>query len=540
MPIGHSPLKYHALRLVILVVDAIPSLCLVLTLLRLVSLVHHRRWVPVTSYPNVEAGVAAWMLLETLFVAWGEMKRREFQKHVREDVYPVLREDERHFLFNRIMNTIAKPRFPAFLCSNFMWRSTSTLLGPTSLSSIRLGDIRDLLAWFLFSKPSFEHLSAGNQRECDRMVQHLLVVQGLEGQMEDGHNPDIEAVTVTFNEVKSLRKPLAMYAGVAALVMAFRIPLWICGFRRKRTEGKDGMGYWVRLAKTTVKTRRKDGKDPLPIVFIHGLGGGLWCYARFILKLFLTHRNHPIYLLELPHVSMRFTSTSPDADASVRSMTAMLSTHSHTKCILVGHSLGTAYQSYLNKHTTLVSGNVFIDPICFKIYDLGVVFNFVHRPPTTKANELLLHWLVARELWISHWISRHFVWHRIHLLPSSLPRNTHVFLSEDDNIIKSHVAESYLRDHGISTTVMEGADHAQFLVDGKREDEVVERIRRVVERAQRETGTVVIGTGSRGKKARRKNEMMTTTMTTVVVERRRRRRVSVDVAGAWIAPAIES
>ncbi|KAI8921933.1 hypothetical protein DFJ77DRAFT_482199 [Powellomyces hirtus] len=311
----------------------------------------------------------------------------------------------------------------------------------------------------------------------------MLWAHGLK--LEEGYNQKLRGATITHNDVEAYHKPLVLYALVSMLERSAHVLLLILGFRRHRASGQDalkGITYWLRHPKTSTA---------LPLVFIHGLGGGLWCYIKFIGKLWYAQRHRPIYIIELPHVSYRLEKDAPEAGAFVGAVNSMLDNHGHRKAFFVGHSLGTAYQSFMNKHTTRVAGNVFIDPICFKIYDISLLYNFVHRRPGAdgtepRANEFLVHWLVAKELFVSQWISRHFIWHRVHLLPSSLLAPTHVFISEHDNLIDAPVVSQYLKECNVNHSMHKQADHAQFMLDDRKEWEILGKIGEMLDSAGRE------------------------------------------------------
>ncbi|KAI9017212.1 Alpha/Beta hydrolase protein [Gaertneriomyces semiglobifer] len=241
-------------------------------------------------------------------------------------------------------------------------------------------------------------------------------------------------------------------------------------------------------------SRRKRPQDDLPVVFIHGLGGGLWCYLKFILKLWWQSSHRPIFLIELPHVSMRLTSAAPSLDQFTHEVSAMLRRHYYDAATFVAHSLGTAYVSYLIQKTKKVAGCVMMDPICFKTYDAGLLYNFVWRRPT-RANEFLVWWLVARELFISQWISR-----QMPPQPTPAPNPLcHIYVSSDDNIIDAPTVSTYLTSNKVEHTVLEGYDHAQFLLSESVEWGIIERIESVCEEARRECGRRV----EKGRRRRR-------------------------------------
>lgn len=69
--------------------------------------------------------------------------------------------------------------------------------------------------------------------------------------------------------------------------------------------------------------------ETLPIVFIHGIGGGLSFYLNFLYILTTSHPRTPIFLLDLPHVSMRFVNSDYVSgwSDSVKSINGMLKRH---------------------------------------------------------------------------------------------------------------------------------------------------------------------------------------------------------------------
>lgn len=330
-------------------------------------------------------------------------------------------------MVNRMLQTISEARFPTFFACQFMWTNSLVQLTPEEVTEIRLDNVKDWIAWALYAKrswndllvsePDGEHLA----EEAEAYIHLMLSRKGIT--VRRGFNRKIKAVTLYHNPVEAFAKPLLMYAFVAGLERASHCLLNVLGFRRYRAQRTDicndmpkrGITYWLRTPKAkrdngSVRRRRREETD-LPIVFVHGLGGGLWCYIKFILKMWYTQRTRPIYLVELPHVSMRFKRTAPDPDQTVHELSAMLRRHGHDSATFVAHSLGTAYAAYMINHSKMVAGAVMIDPICFNIYDANLLYNFVYRKPgaggkEVKANEFLVHWLVARELYISQWISR--------------------------------------------------------------------------------------------------------------------------------------
>jgi hypothetical protein len=109
-----------------------------------------------------------------------------------------------------------------------------------------------------------------------------------------------------------------------------------------------------------------------------------------------------------------------------------------------------------------------------------VAYNFVYREPVA-ANEHALCLFCSRELYVSYYFSRHFHWFQSALFVSQrnvLPANTHVYLSEHDNVVPSAEVYKYLAKNNISAHMMQGLDHASYLFRPDWEDRIVSDILR--------------------------------------------------------------
>jgi hypothetical protein len=66
------------------------------------------------------------------------------------------------------------------------------------------------------------------------------------------------------------------------------------------------------LAVVLVSCRQRASKDHLhPVVFLHGVGGGLLPYIPFLLR--VTALERPVLAVEYKHLSMRWTDHIPTA-----------------------------------------------------------------------------------------------------------------------------------------------------------------------------------------------------------------------------------
>ncbi|KAI8055863.1 hypothetical protein BDF22DRAFT_672576 [Syncephalis plumigaleata] len=214
----------------------------------------------------------------------------------------------------------------------------------------------------------------------------------------------------------------------------------------------------------------------LPIVITHGIGIGMSSYLKFIWCVFqATRGNAPIYLVELPHVSMRFHGRAPTVPETVRELDAALVERGHSKAVFVGHSLGSTIVAGMCRHARKrVAAAVLVDPICFLLHLPTVAYGFVHRRPA-RANERFIAFFASRELFISRFISRSFHWYHSCMWADDLPSNATVFLSRDDLLVPSLEVSKYLERHRVQQHMMP-LDHAQFMINSHWESQIVKQI----------------------------------------------------------------
>jgi len=225
---------------------------------------------------------------------------------------------------------------------------------------------------------------------------------------------------------------------------------------------------------TKVSYWYKPGQRSLrPIVFVHGIGCAFTPYIRFIFKLSLS--KAPIFLIELPHVSMKMASRAPSIPDTVREIQMALSERGFKQAVWVGHSLGSTIVAgacrYISKS---VSSVVLLDPVCFLLHHPDVVFNFVHRKPNCVSS-WIIRFFAGLELFISRFIGRQFHWYHSYLWANAVPANTKVYLSVNDVLVPSARVAKYLNEHNVENEMMP-LHHAQLLMRSSWETKIVAQI----------------------------------------------------------------
>jgi pimeloyl-ACP methyl ester carboxylesterase len=206
------------------------------------------------------------------------------------------------------------------------------------------------------------------------------------------------------------------------------------------------ISYWHRPH--TSKTR-------LPVLFIHGIGIGLYPYTNFLRELNPTEgiedggpdNQVGIIAIEIMPVSFRITQPALSKDAMCGEILSILKHHGWDKCVLVSHSYGTVVSTHLLKHPLTaprIGPVMLIDPVSILLHLPDVAFNFTRRTPK-YANEHQLWYFASMDMGVSHTLSRHFFWNENVLWKADLQnRNVTVSLAGRDLIVNTEAVARYL------------------------------------------------------------------------------------------------
>ncbi|UJO19568.1 uncharacterized protein CLAFUR5_09913 [Fulvia fulva] len=178
----------------------------------------------------------------------------------------------------------------------------------------------------------------------------------------------------------------------------------------KRSPAKH-ITYWHRPH--TSKTR-------LPMVFIHGIGIGLYPYVNFFKDL----NEHVddckpdddgqvgVIAVEIMAISFRLTHQIMGKDEMCRELLKILDFHGFEKFVLVSHSYGSVLTTHILRNELLqprVDSVLLIDPVTFLLHTPDVAYNFTVRQPKA-ANEWQLWYFASQDPGVAHTLGRHFFW----------------------------------------------------------------------------------------------------------------------------------
>jgi pimeloyl-ACP methyl ester carboxylesterase len=196
------------------------------------------------------------------------------------------------------------------------------------------------------------------------------------------------------------------------------------------------------------------------VLFIHGIGIGLYPYTNFLRDLKAVGRDDAevgIIALEIMPVSSRITHEALEKDVIVREIQAIVKHHGWSRFILVSHSYGSIISTHLLKSpltAPLIGPVVLIDPVSFLLHLPDVAYNFTARQPV-RANEYQLWYFGSKDMGVAHSLARSFFWSQNIMWKEDLGvagargdegRDVTVVLSGRDLIVDTKAVRRYLTD----------------------------------------------------------------------------------------------
>ena len=167
--------------------------------------------------------------------------------------------------------------------------------------------------------------------------------------------------------------------------------------------------YWHRL---------HTAKNRLPILFVHGIGIGLYPYVNFLTKINSLGNDDASYgqigiiAVEIMPISFRLTTEMPEKNQLCTEILQIVKKHRWEKFVLVSHSYGSVVSTHLLKEPLIASriGPVMlIDPVSFLLHLPDVAYNFTCRQPR-RANEHQLYYFASMDMGVAHTLARRFFW----------------------------------------------------------------------------------------------------------------------------------
>ncbi|PQE22949.1 carboxypeptidase cpdS protein [Rutstroemia sp. NJR-2017a BBW] len=196
--------------------------------------------------------------------------------------------------------------------------------------------------------------------------------------------------------------------------------------------------------------RPHTSKTKLPIIFIHGIGIGLYPYTSFLNELNAkTDDKVGIIALEIMNISFRLTHSGLPREETCREISQILNQHfpPDQKFILISHSYGTVITTHLLHDPNLsprIGPVVLMDPVSICLHLPSVAYNFTRRIPKA-ANEYQLYYFASMDPGVAHTLGRRFFWNENVLWKQDLgDRKVTACLAGRDLIVDTEAVGRYL------------------------------------------------------------------------------------------------
>ncbi|KAE9972066.1 hypothetical protein EG328_005239 [Venturia inaequalis] len=398
--IGTSTADYVFIRTCIFGIRAVTPLCMLHTAFSIARPPH-----------SIATQILlAYTILETAFYFLVYLPRKARLQGPAEHP-PIPSRELQSLLFQRCKETISDP-------AEFV---RQWFLG-ADLKDIKWENVKDFYRW-AFLNTDVEHTA--HDEELDIYVQGI---EDLLGKKLEPGRGSAKCIRLTIDPVKMIHRPFVWYFILGMLDSMVAILLTIHGFTyyhiphsrfftvfpwrffslfTTHTSPANHISYWYRPH--TSKTR-------LPVLFIHGIGVGLYPYMPFLVQLQDLDDSGDgeigIIALEIAPLISKITDDILPKKQMAAEIDAIVTAHGWDKFVLVSHSYGTAISAALHHDTAMaakIGPTLLIDPVTFLLHLPDVAYNFTAREPV-DANELQLWFFAASDMGVAHVLRRHFFW----------------------------------------------------------------------------------------------------------------------------------
>ncbi|KAJ3871472.1 hypothetical protein F5051DRAFT_362537 [Lentinula edodes] len=369
---------------------------------------------------------------------------------------PPLTRAQRHALFLRCSKPIAGSRYP---------------LGWFTSPNIKRQNVVEWILWALFSATP-ETAQESWEEEIEEYVKKVEELLGMK--LEQGRVDATSALRLTLDPVKMVHRPLIWYLVVALVDLITSLKLHLMGFTHYSSNpsrifpprlfhifttpspsATPHFSYWYLPHKSPTRD---------PIIFIHGIGIGLYPYLPFFQDLITATPDQGLLLIELLPISMHISSppanSLPPRESLLHGVYTTLDSLGISRAVLASHSYGTVLaahvlraqreQQHQHQHQPPpppprihITSHLLIDPIPFLLHLPSVAFNFLYRPPRA-ANEWQLWFFASRDPDIAYVLGRCFFWSENVLWREDLGLGLGLVLSGKDQIVPAPLVRRYL------------------------------------------------------------------------------------------------
>ncbi|KAJ5337394.1 hypothetical protein MYU51_020379 [Penicillium brevicompactum] len=333
-------------------------------------------------------------------------------------------------------------------------------------------NVKDFIRWSLFGPEYTQGKDQQNEREIDV---YTTDIEKLIGRKLPPGRMDVKGLGQLLNEACGSHRSLLWYTCVFVVDTIIYCKMLYNGFHFHRNSLSRFFNVFPFRPLTILTTYRSPArhltywhrqhmsKKRLPILFIHGIGIGMYPYTSFLRDLRCELETGAaedsevgIIALEIMPVSSRITYPTLEKDVMIMEIMEIMQYHGWARFVLVSHSYGSIIAAHLlksDRFAPLVGPTVFIDPVSFLLHLPDVAYNFIARQPA-RANEYQLWYFGSKDIGVAHTLARRFSWIDNIIWKEDLGikaekdqqegRNVTVVLSGNDLIVDTQTVGEYL------------------------------------------------------------------------------------------------
>ncbi|GAB7348397.1 hypothetical protein MBLNU459_g6831t1 [Dothideomycetes sp. NU459] len=403
---------------------------------------------PVSQVYRIHILVECWLLAEALFYGLFYLP---YRRHLRQSaVHPVpLSRPEREELYRRCNATVTDPE-------NYL---RQWFRGAKS-EDIKRENVEEFVVWAFFN-------NMVTDEDGEEIESYLQEMETLLGRKLEPGRGSAKSLRLTLDDVGCSHRSLLWYWCIFVVDSITSCRMLYNGFHLHRTAASNFFTvfpfrplalfspYKSPVNRLTYWHREHKSKTRLPVLFIHGIGVGLYPYTEFLRDLNkATGTNGEedvdfgVIALEIMPVSTRITKPALDKDDMVEQIHSIVKHHGWDKFVLVSHSYGSVIATHLIKSPLTgprVGPVVYADPITFLLHLPDVAFNFTARLPSS-AKELVLWYFGSKDIGVAHTLARRFFWSENIIWKEDFgaERDLAVVLSGKDLIVNTKAVRRYL------------------------------------------------------------------------------------------------
>ncbi|RMJ13501.1 hypothetical protein CDV36_006850 [Fusarium kuroshium] len=437
----------------------------------------------------------AWLALEALFYLAVYLPLKEYLQRAAKHPVPPCRADRRK-LFLQCHNNVPDPA--QYLRKWFRGAPAS---------EIKRDNVKDFFRWAFLNTGEHDPVYDEELEEYTQEMERLL------GRKLELGRGNAKCLRLTLDKVEMLHRSLTWYLCVFVVDTIASISLRYHSFNLYRTSFRHFLATFPPRPFTLFATcaspaksltywhRPHTSKTRLPILFIHGIGVGLYPYINFLADINADVDEEPsdgqvgIIAIEIMSVSSRITYEAMSKEEMCDEIHRTLTAHGWEKCVLVSHSYGSVVAAQLLRSPEIsqhIGPILFIDPVSFLLHLPDVAYNFICRRPS-QPNEYLLSYFGSKDIGIAHTLFRRFFWADNLLWKEDIQdRPVTVVLAGRDSVIDTKSIRAYLlgsgnwalettdlmdlgrKDDGLDVIWFQDLDHGQVFDEKRTRSRLVE------------------------------------------------------------------